>query len=459
MTARALVLATVLPLSALAQMNLVQFNGTTEIPVGTTLNVGSAAPGDTVETRFRVVNAGTGPATLQTLGLSGQGFTLTDLPQLPYIIAPGFEVEFRVDFTPATTGSYSAFLQVTGNPNTITVALTGTAVAGASLMLAGSKTPLAANAVINFGSVTRGSTQSQGFMLFNAGTANITVNTLGVTGAAFSGPIGLTAPIQLGPGQTANFQVMFAPQSGQAAQGTLVVDSRTFNLTGQGLDPPLPAASIVFASSLGASAQQNSVSIALASASQVPGSGTLTMQFQPSIAGVIDDPSVGFLSGNARVANFTIAPGNTQAQFNGQPNIAFQMGTTAGTIVFTLQIQNQPSQQASLNMAPLPVQFDLETAVRNFGVVGVSLAGFDNTYSASQMVFTFHLTNGQSSGPINVDATSYFQNYFASTPAGGMFDMLLNFPVTGDTSQIVSVDIQIVNSVGVTTVQQIPVTY
>lgn len=463
MTVRALLLASLLPLSAFAQLQLVEITGTTKTPVGTTFNLGSAAPGDTLETTFGLVNNGLGPATLETLSLSGQGFSLAALPQIPYIIAPGFDVEFQVDFTPGTAGSYSAFLQITGNPNSMNIALTGSAVAGASLMLAGSQTPLTAGAVINFGSVTVGSTQTQSFTLYNPGTSNLTVNTITVTGAGFAGPIGLNAPVQLTPGQAATFQVTFSPQSGQAAQGILTVDQRTFNLTAQGLDPPLPSASIVFASAIGASAQQNSVSIVLAAASQVSGSGTLTMQFQPSIAGVTDDKTVGFVSGQLRTANFQINPGDTQAQFNGQPNISFQMGATAGTITFTLQFAlpnpNLPPQQASLTIAPLPVEFDLESAIRNFGQITVSLEGFDNSYSASQMAFTFHLLNGNilSSGAIAVDATSYFQQYFASTTDGGSFALLANFPVTGDTTQIGSVDVQITNSAGVTTIEGIPV--
>lgn len=461
MTVRALILASLLPLSALAQLQLVEINGTTKTPVGTTVSIGSAAPGDTLRATFGLVNTGAGPATLQTLGISGQGFSLTDLPQLPYIIAPGFDVQFQVAFTPGTVGSYSAFLEINGNPTTMTITLTGTAAATASLMLAGSQTPLAAGASINFGSVLVGSTQTQGFTLYNPGTSNLTVNAITVSGTGFSGPLGLTAPLQLTPGQMATFQVTFSPQSGQAAQGTLTVDQRTFNLTAQGLDPPLPSASIVFASPIGASAQQNSVSIVLASASQVPGSGTLTMQFQPSIAGVADDPAVQFVSGKPRTASFTISPGATQAQFSGQPNISFQMGTTAGTITFTLQIPNVPEQQATLTVAPLPVQFDLESAVRSFNQITVGLEGFDNTYSSSQMAFTFHLLNGTilGSGAISVDAASYFQQYFASTPDGGMFALAANFPVNGDTSQIGSVDVQITNSVGVTTVQQITVGY
>jgi hypothetical protein len=160
MMRRAFVFASLLPLSALAQIQLFQFDGATENPVGSTFDVGSAAAGDTVETRFRVRNTGTGPATFQTLSLAGEGFQISTAPSLPYILAPASEAEFRVAFHPQVTGSYSAFLAV----NSINVALHGTAIQQASVMLAGGHTPLIAVGVVDFGSVVRGSSQLQGFI-------------------------------------------------------------------------------------------------------------------------------------------------------------------------------------------------------------------------------------------------------------------------------------------------------
>src|SRR5579864_6705979 len=152
MTSRVLLFVSLLPLSALAQIQIYQFDGATEKSVGTTFDVGAATPGDTVETRFRVRNSGNGPAVFQTLSLSGQGFRISAAPSLPYTIAPANEAEFRVVFSPAVTGSYSALLAV----NTINITLRGSSVAAASLMPAGSSTPLMAGAVIDFGSVVRG---------------------------------------------------------------------------------------------------------------------------------------------------------------------------------------------------------------------------------------------------------------------------------------------------------------
>jgi hypothetical protein len=459
MIPRVLLIASLLPLAALAQLQVYEFDGTSDTPVGSLLNVGSAAPGDTVETRFHVRNLGAGPASLTTLGLSGDGFAIVSAPSLPYILAPYVgpvsEVEFDVDFSPGSLGTFSAFLAV----NSINIVLQGTAVPSATLTLSGSQTPLTAGATIGFGSVAIGASQTQGFLLSNPAGASVTVTSVVVSGSGFSGPIGLTTPVQIGSGQSAPFQIKFTPQAGTPYQGTLTVDGRAFTLTGQGLDPPLPGASIVFASSVGASAQQNSVSIPLASASQRSGTGTLSMAFQSSVSGVTDDAAVQFLSGPLRVATVTIAIGDTSATIGGQSSMAFQTGTTAGTITFTLTLENIQPQQASLNIPPSPINIDSATAVRLFGSINVALSGFDNTYSASQLAFTFYDTTGKAlpQGAINVDAGSAFQQYFSTTQAGGSFALLAEFPVTGNEAEIGYVTAQVANSLGTTTAQQISI--
>ncbi len=459
MIRRTLLFALLLPLSALAQLQVFVFNGTTDTPVGSLVDVGTAAPGDTLETRFHVRNIGDGPATLETLTLSGQAFSIASAPSLPYILAPyvglASEVEFDVDFSPTGIGSFSAFLAVNGNQ----IALQGTSVAAAEVLLLGSQTPLSAGQTISFGSGVVGTAIIQTFLLFNTSSASLTVNAVTVTGAGFSGPTGLTLPLQLGSGQSQSFQVSLTPEAGTPYQGTLTVDGRMFVLTGQGLDPPLPSASIAFASNVGASAQQNSITIPLASASEVSGNGTLTMAFQPSVAGVTDDPAIQFLSGPLRKATVSIAKGASSALIGGQSSMAFQTGTTAGTITFTLTLENNPPQQASLVIPDAPIILDVANAVALLGSLNVSLSGFDNTYSASQLVFTFYDLKGNPmpQGAIDVNAGATFQQYFSSTQAGGSFALLAEFPVSGNTAEIGSVTAQIANSAGTTSAQQIPI--
>ena len=441
-----------LPVAALAQIEVLQFDGMNESPVGALVDVGSAAAGDTLEARFHVRNIGAGPAVLQTLSLAGSGFRISQAPSLPYTIAPDSQVEFRVAFSPTSIGTYSAFLQV----NTISISLRGIAVPSAVLTVAGGSTPLAAGAVIDFGSVTRGSSRLQTFTLSNPSSTSLTITALTVSGTGFRGPISATAPIQLGSGQRVSFQVAFEPQSGQPAQGALAVDQRSFVLKGQGLDPPLPMASLQLGSTIGASAQQNSISIGLASASQVSGTGTLTLEFHPSVPGVADDPAVQFLSGPRRAATVTISVGDTAAKVGSQSSLGFQTGSTAGTIVFTLKLPNA-TQQASLTVTPAAVNLDSAGCVRRTGSLDVSLIGWDNSYSVSQLAFTFYDKNGSAMQPgvLRVDVAPDFRLYFASSQVGGQFALLARFPVTGDVNLVASFDVQITNSAGITKTQRI----
>ena len=451
MILRALVFAALAPLAALAQLQVFVLNGGNLTAVGSSLDVGSAAPGDTVETQFRVQNSASTDTTL-SVSLSGDGVFNIQCAPAPYV-PPGLESAFCVDFAPTAWGSYSATLRV----NTIDILLTGNAPPTAALSLSGSTAPLLFGATVSFGSVVIKQTQIQGFVLSNSYSASVTVNSVTVSGAGFSGPTGQSFPVQIGSGQSVPFQVSFTPQSGTPYQGTLTVDGRTFTLAGQGLDPPLPSASLVFASDLGTSAQQDSISIPLASASQINGTGTLTMAFQSSVAGVTDDPAIQFLSGPQRQATVTIAIGATTASIGGESSMAFQTGTTAGTISFTLTLENSAPQQTSLTIPPALINLtDAVTAVRLPSALNVAFSTFDNTHSASQLAFTFYDLTGKAlpQGAIDVNATSTFQQYFSTSQAGGAFQMLATFPVTGNTAEIGFVTAQIINSMGTSTTPQ-----
>jgi len=442
-----------------AQLQIFQIVGTTDTPVGALVNVGTAALGDTVTTRFHVRNTGAGPATLQTISLAGDGFTILSSPPVPYTLSPyvgaASEAEIDVTFTPTIAASYSAALLI----NTTSITLLGAASSSSAVVTVGtSTTPLTAGATVNFGSVDVGSEQVESFLLSNPSNAGITVASVAVSGTGFT-LSALTLPAQIGSGQSLPFQVTFTPQSGTVAEGTLTVDTRTFNLEGQGLAPLLPAASIAFTSTVGASGQQNSISIPLAKVSEANGTGTLTLAFQSSVTGVSDDPAIQFLSGPLRIATVTVSPGDTSATIGGQSSIAFQTGTTAGTIKFTLALNNT-TQQATLTIPPTMINLDEDTfsAVRLYGSLNVAFGGFDNTYSASQLAFTFYDLTGKElpQGAINVSAASAFKQYFNTTQAGGLFQVLAEFPVTGSTTLIGYVTAQITNSLGASTAQLIP---
>ena len=428
MIARILLFASLLPLSALAQLQVFEFDGTTDTAVGSLVNVGAVAPGDTLETRFHVRNVGAGPATLSTLALAGDGFLIVSAPSLPYILAPyvgpASEAEFDIDFSPTTTGSFSAFVAV----NSISIALQGNSVVIG--LLDARRQPDSAHRgrhrriwtggrwgqsntrfrAVEFGQHQRHGRQRRRF-----------------PGNGFSGPIGLTTPVQIGSGQSVPFQVTFTPQSGTAYQGTLTVDGRTFTLTGQGLDPRTAQRLHRLRLHCGRqrATEQHHHSAGLGLASQRRRHAR-PWYFSPASAGVTDDAAVQFLSGPLRIATVTIAMGATSALIGGQSSMAFQTGTTAGTITFTLTLENNAPQQTSLIIPPAPINLDSATAVALLGSINVAFAGFDNTYSASQIAFTFYDITGKAlpQGAIDVNATTAFQQYFSTTQAGGTFQVL-----------------------------------
>jgi len=82
MIARILLFLSILSLPARAQIQVLLFDGATETPVGSVVDMGSAAPGDVVEVRLRVRNIGSGATTLQTLSITlGSGFKKKSRPR------------------------------------------------------------------------------------------------------------------------------------------------------------------------------------------------------------------------------------------------------------------------------------------------------------------------------------------------------------------------------------------
>lgn len=446
---RSILLAALLAPSAWAQLQLFTTDGTTDTPVGSVFQIANAAPNDTLETRFRVRNSGTGPISFQTLSIAGQGFKISSAPSIPYVVASGQFVDFRVAFSPTAVGSYSANLQV----NSLSIFVRGSAVASA--ILSEGTLALGAGATIDFGKIERGTSLAQTLTLSNPSSAAVSVSSMAVSGTTFK-LSGITTPLSLAPSQSVTFQVTFAPQLGGAATGLLTLDQRSFALTGLGLDPPLPTATIQLASSNGLSAQQTTVSIQLGAASKVSGTGTLTMAFHPSVTGVTDDPAVQFLSGPQRAATVTVSVGDTAGKFGSSLQLAFQTGTTAGTIAFTLTFPNG-TQQTTLAIAPAQVSFDLASGTRRVNDLDVSLTGFDNTRSAGQLAFTFYDKTGKvlAPGTLRSDQTNAFRSYFNAGQLGGAFALRATFPVTGDATQIVGVDVEMTNSTGVAKTQRI----
>jgi len=195
-----------------------------------TISFGRVPVGHSKTTSGTLTNSGRTNLTISQVVANGSDFQVSSL-NLPLTLAPSHSTSFSVAFKPKSTGSANGMISMSisvspptsrghkhgpSNPETMTVPVTGTGTMPAQLTV----TP----ASLSFGSVQVGSSQTLSETLTNTGSSSVTVSQATVTGAGFSAS-GLSLPATLAAGQSATFNVMFAPQSGGTASGYLSVIS------------------------------------------------------------------------------------------------------------------------------------------------------------------------------------------------------------------------------------------
>jgi hypothetical protein len=385
------------------------------------------------------------------------------------LINPTGTLDFTVQFQPFQLGSPSATMTIAAG-NTFSVILLGVGVAGLSVLL--TNQPVGAGETISFGDVPANSSRTLALMLTNQTTAALTVPTIAVlSGIGFSVAGSALAGPTVAPGSSAELDVTFSPVSAGLQEGTLGIGLVSYELQGTGVAPPalaFPAPSIQLNLPTPASAQQGSLSITLAQASAASGSGTVTLAFQSAVSGVSGDPAITFADGT--VSNtFAVAEGAAVGQFAGGPSVSFGTGTTAGAIVITVTLGSNTA-QSTITLPPALIGIDAAVAARNVECapsvvyctttnVELQINGWDNTRSASQLVFSFFDSSGNAIAPDNiaVPAASAFQQYFAASDMAGVFGVNALFPVTGNSDDVVGALVAITNSLG--TVETAKITF
>jgi hypothetical protein len=442
---RALLLAIAVMPPAWGQFQLYLVSGSLEQPLAPVYDLGPIEPGLSTNVQFRIRNIGNTTAVLDLLSVRGSGFTMTGGPALPATLAPQKSVDFSVVFQSAGTGGYSASLDSVG----MSVLLTATVPVELTCLLSGggATQPLGA-ATVDFGVVEQGSAVTRHVVLLNQTNVPLTVPALATTGAGFtlgaSTPGGTLVP----PVQSAGFDVQFSPAGVGPATGSLLVGSRSYLLSGAGIPPSLPAPRLSVAPVQALSAQQGTITVNLSQASAASGSGTVTLAFQPVVAGATD-PAIAFATGG-QTAGFTVSAGDTQGQFGTQASVAFQTGSTAGSLSITVQLGSQTDRQ-TIVILPADVGVTAAQATRGAGAIEVDVAGFDNTRTAGAVTFTFFDSQGNAIAPgaIRIDSTAAFAGYFQNS-AGGTFLLKAVFPITGDATQITAFEADLSNATGTT---------
>jgi hypothetical protein len=424
---------------AFAQMQLLLVDAPgSEKPVSAMHSIGSAAVGERIDTVFRVRNASQAALTIRTLTLGGTGFTMFGQPSLPHVLAPGLNMDFTVRFAPGDYGTYSANLTVNG----VAVLLTGSSTAAAILSSGGVR--LTSGTAVDLGLAERGTTLTKTFRLENTTSERVRVQTASITGAHFRAAQDLPLPLELPARSFVDFDVIFAPSASGVFQGSLIIDGRSYRLTGAANEPPFPKPTIVVDLPNPTSGQQGRVSVHFGQASRAIGSGKLRLEFRPAVAAAPDDEAVRFIKNN-RSTPFEVTEGVSVPV----EDATFQTGTTAGTITFTAEVGGW-TVTSTVEIRPQSVHIEKVKAVKNASMLEVEITGYDNTRSVGQLAFTFYTSKGEpvQPGAIRVDGSNDFRRFFENSAAGGAFTLRAVFPVAGPLVDIASTDVSLANSSG-----------
>jgi len=404
----------------------------------------------------------TAAISLPTVNQNAAGAFDLDESAVPSVIAAGQSANFNVTFAPSQLGLANGVLQV--GSNSYPIAGEGIVVTSIDALQisytdsTGVRTLPQAATPISFGQVIPGSGASAvlAFSVTNPSTSLDAVPLSGITvrGSAFALSNVPAAPIIVAPGNTVTFKASFTPASTGTFTGSLAIGSRQFSLNGVSVASSIPGFSLTLGAPL-TSQQQATVTVQLSAVSPVSAIGTMTMQFAPSVANVADDPAIAFLATGGRQLNLVLNSGSQAATYNGQSAIAFQTGTTAGAITFSVAFPDTATYTQSFTITPATIQIAAAHAARESPNLLVTVTGYDNTFSAGELSFTFYDTAGKAiGGPIPFNAASDFQQlFFTNNTAGGVFSLQASFPVlgSGDVTQVGSVTVGMSNSLGLST--------
>ena len=189
-------------------------------------------------------------------------------------------------------------------------------------------------------------------------------------------------------------------------------------------------------------------------------SGTLFLEFAPSVTPAVDDPATQFVSGG-RQSNFQILAGQTSARFGESERALFQTGTVAGTITLRAQLRidgadvtPSPAPTSTIVLPPLAPTLTSLAVTRTGTGLNVVVRGFSTprNMTSATMNFTARAGSNITSGlSFSVDLAAAFTTWNTSGPSanfGSQFQLTLPVAISGDSTEITGLSIALSNSVG-----------
>ncbi len=212
-----------------------QGNGVSSDPLTASpasLSFGQITVGNKSTLSAVVSNPSSGKVILTSYQATGSGYSVSG-PTLPYTLRRGQSITLNVTFAPQATGTSngSVFLPGPG----LTIPLTGTGAGNTSGQLTISPSSLA------FGNVDLGNTSTLPSTISATG-GSVTVSSASSSSAQFA-ISGISFPLTLNTGQSAQYNVVFSPSTAGSVNATVTLSSNASNskatqsLSGTGVAP------------------------------------------------------------------------------------------------------------------------------------------------------------------------------------------------------------------------------
>jgi len=265
--------------------------------------------------QFQILNAGSSPATINSIGSSSALFPLNGVPTLPLTLPANGNLSFTVGFAPAAPGNSTGSLTVNNNSFGLTGTATVSPLTYRYTLPSGSPVNVTPGSTIPLPSVAAGGSSSAQFQIVNPGASPASVATVSSSSSLFTLGGLPTLPATIPAGGSLDINLTFRPPTPGSSTGTLTVGTRTFSLTGSGL---ASGVSLTGLTDVVTPAQQPRVGVDLTAATAVPLTGQLVLTFTPTADVPSDDPAVQFATGG-RSVNFTVPANSTKSDFGGKP--------------------------------------------------------------------------------------------------------------------------------------------
>jgi hypothetical protein len=220
--------------------------------------------------------------------------------------------------------------------------------------------------------------------------------------------------------------------------------------------PPFPDIIINGFPPVSEPAQQQEISMALASEFPVALSGQVLLTFTPESGG--GDSSIQFSTGG-RTVSFTIDAGSTNFVFPA-PTLAIQTGTVAGTIRLTVQyrvgdvdVTPSPAPSFTTRIERAAPRVHSVRLTRSSSGMTVEVIGFSTAREVTEAMFRFTAAPGDTlqNSEVRLPVESMFNTWFqdpSSSRFGSQFSFSQQFTVQGDPNAINVESVTLTNRLG-----------